>query len=274
VRGLSHRSPLIIVGAVAVVVFLVLFLIWPAWAYHLDWTGFGASRSPVKSPKALFDYYPAKSLWDWMQLLLIAAVLVLAGFLLNSAQQHRERDIAKDNRAQDLDIADKNRAQDQTIAEERQQEATLEAYLVMMTMLLLDKGLKEPMARSEVRAMLRRLNGERKAVVMRFLYESFLIDKDAPIVALAGADLRLANLSWTVLKGADLQAINLQGAILSGANLEGADLTLADLCRANLQGTILSRAVLRGVIGKTAEELEHEAASLTGAIMPDGLIHP
>ena len=302
-RRLSRRSQMIIggLGLGLGVMLLVLFLIWPAWAYHLDWTGFGASRGPTKSPKALFDYYPSKTLWDWMQLLLIPAVLVVAGFLLNSAQQRRERDIAKENRARDLDIADKNRAQDRATAEDRQQEAALGEYLATMTTLLLDKELKESTEGSEVRAVaraqtltvLRRLNGERKGAVVQFLYESALIDKDKLIVdllganllgaALVGAALAGVNLARTILTearllGADLTDASLRGCDVRGCDVRGASMARADLERArlinaNLAGANLAGANLTRVTGTTPEQLA-QAASLDGAIMPDGSIHP
>jgi len=300
--GWSQRTWLILGGLGAVL--LVLLLI-GGYYWHWEWTGLDASRGPAKNPKAPFDYYPSKTLWDWMQLLLIPAVLVVAGFLLNSAQQRRERDIAKENRAQDLDIADKNRAQDLDIAEARQQEAALGEYLATMTTLLLDKELRKSAEGDEVRAaaraqtltVLRRLNGERKGSVVRFLYESRLIDKATPIVdmgqadlsevKLSGADLSEVKLSGAVLRRAFLFNANLSGADLSGAtlisatlvaNLSGAVLTEAYLLSAflagsNLSGADLSRADLYAATGRTTEQLEREAASLEGATMPDGSIH-
>ena len=290
--------------------FLVLFLIWPAWGYQLGWTGFGASRSPVKNPKAPFDYYPSKSLWDWMQLLIIPVVLVIAGFLLNSAQQRRERDIAKENRAQDLEIA-----------EDRQQEAALDTYLATMTNVLLDKGLGEPVDAMEededkqtltVRVVvqvqtltvLRRLNAERKGIVVRFLYGARLIEAYEPIVNLTRADLDGADLSGAFLRAASLQGVSLRGARLctadlsqsnlSGATLRAADMRQADLREANLSGADLREAnlsgvvlggiglngpdlrgsVLTGVTGLSAEKLERQTSSLQDAIMPDGSMHP
>jgi uncharacterized protein YjbI with pentapeptide repeats len=72
---------------------------------------------------------------------------------------------------------------------------------------------------------------------------------------------------------------DLQGAVLLGTNLENANLTLANLSRANLSGANLTRAILeranlKGVTGITIEQLESQAKSLQGAIMPDGSIHP
>jgi len=295
VRGLSRRSWLIIAASATVVVlFLVSFVIWPAWGYHLDWTGLGASRSPVKSPKALFDYYPSKTLWDWMQLLVVPVVLAGAALWFNAMAKRR----------------------DETIAEDRQQAAVLDAYLATMTTLLIDKGLKGSVLESELRAVARaqtltvveRLNKRRKGSVVRFLYESHLIDKDEPIVALSGADLRGADLRGAILmgatlRGADLRGADLRGAILNmaaldGANLADATLNTADLIETDLIGATLCRATLivanltganltgadltgadltgadlTGATGTTLKQLER-AMDLRDATMPDDALHP
>jgi uncharacterized protein YjbI with pentapeptide repeats len=56
-------------------------------------------------------------------------------------------------------------------------------------------------ARARTLTVLPRLEGDRKARVVQFLYESGLIAKNRPIVAMSGADLSGANLreatGWT-----------------------------------------------------------------------------
>jgi uncharacterized protein YjbI with pentapeptide repeats len=84
------------------------------------------------------------------------------------------------------------------------------------------------------------------------------------VVKLEAADLQRADLT-----GADLTDANLSRANLSYANLSRANLSYANLSRANL-----SEANLKDVTGITIEELEKQAKSLKGAIMPDGSIHP
>ena len=69
------------------------------------------------------------------------------------------------------------------------------------------------------------------------------------------ADLTKTNLSDVDLTGADLTYANLSEAKLSGANLSEANLSGADLA---------------DVKGVTNEELEQEAKSLKGTIMPNG----
>ncbi len=84
-------------------------------------------------------------------------------------------------------------------------------------------------------------------------------------ISLKGANLKGAKLSGAILRGADLS-----GADLSGADLSGVDLGEPDLKPAELRKADLSGADLNGSIGVTNEELEQQAKSLKGAIMPDG----
>lgn len=306
----SRRTWLILAVLAAILVGgLILWFVLPL-AYRTEWTGLGASRSPIKSPKALFDYYPSKTLWDWLQLLIVPVVLAGAALWFNATEKRRDQEIAQ-----------KNRDADQAIADERQQDAALDTYLATMTTLLLDKGLRESMEGDEVRAVavaqtltvLPRLNGTRKGVVLRFLYTSRLIDTNTSIVALGGADLHLAilslidltgvnltgvnltranlseanlytadlqranlseaNLSEAVLVSADLTTANLGGATLHGAPMWYVTLVGADLARADLTGADLTRADLTNARHTTPDQLA-QAASLEGAIMPDGQKHP
>jgi hypothetical protein len=83
--------------------------------------------------------------------------------------------------------------------------------------------------------------------------------------------LRDADLAGVNLSGADLGEAHLGGANLAGANLYDADLRGADLRGADLSGANLSRAKLVGA-RVTGEQLG-QAASLRGAILPDGTVH-
>jgi Pentapeptide repeats (8 copies) len=142
----------------------------------------------------------------------------------------------------------------------------LQAYLDQMSDLLISNkdrpslydehppdSLKS-VARARTLTVLPRLDGERKARVVQFLYESGLIVKGRLVVDLRGADLTEVNLSE-----ANLYEVNLRGADLSPASLARADLSSANLIGANL----------RGVRGWTAEQLR-AASSLEGATMPYG----
>ena len=184
------------------------------------------------------------------------------------------------------------------LEERRAQENALPAYLDQMVRLLNDKDRPLRMAeggdegsilaKGRTLSVLPRLDGERKARVLQFLYETGLIIKDRPVVDLLGADLREANLRGANLREADLNGANLGGADLreadlNGANLREVNLHWADLIAADLSGaylgmtdlslTDLSGADLRNVKDLTVGQLD-QAYSLEGATMPDGSKHP
>src|SRR6266487_266254 len=57
-----------------------------------------------------------KTLWDWLQLLIIPTVLAVGGYLFNLANSRTERQIAKDRYEQDQQIVKQRYEQDQQIA--------------------------------------------------------------------------------------------------------------------------------------------------------------
>lgn len=129
--------------------------------------------------------------------------------------------------------------------------------------MLIDKSLRGSAEGSEARAVgrartltvLPRLYVSRKSSVLQFLYEAGLIRPEIDETK-----------ETTVVKpdNADLSAADLRGAFLLGAELPAA----------NLSGTDLRGADLRVATGITNEELERQAESLEGAVMPDGSKHP
>jgi uncharacterized protein YjbI with pentapeptide repeats len=140
---------------------------------------------------------------------------------------------------------------------QRAHETALQNYFEQIGTLLTEQPLRRASpgdnlslaVRAQTLSVLEGLEPDRKRILLQFLYESGLIDKDKPVVSLVSTDLSGANLRSLALSRADLS-----GAILSGAILRGADLS--------------------GAAGITNEELEQKAFSLEGAIMPDGSKHP
>jgi uncharacterized protein YjbI with pentapeptide repeats len=117
---------------------------------------------------------------------------------------------------------------------------------------------------------LRGLDPHRKEQLVRFLYEAGLITGASPLIPLKGAWLWDAELS-----GWDWRDINLADTVLNGAKFQDSDLSDAklsgsDLGASNLSGAILDGTDLTDAKGITPEQLENQAKSLKGAIMPDG----
>jgi hypothetical protein len=180
----------------------------------------------------------------------------------------------------ELEIARQNRLSDQRIADDRNQEAALQAYLDRMGNLLAGLKLRSSEVESETRdlarawthAVVRKLDGERKGIVVRFLYESRLIDRFEPVIDISGADLRGANLCWANLIGVLLGSDRpVRGDLLervareiggSVHHINGTDLTGADLGRASLHAAQLENVALENA---TLEWASLDGAVLTGA---------
>ncbi|WP_204138708.1 pentapeptide repeat-containing protein [Halomicronema sp. CCY15110] len=81
---------------------------------------------------------------------------------------------------------------------------------------------------------------------LSLLFKYRIVDQDAAIVDLSGANFSEVDLNGTDLSGANLSGANFSGAALCGANLSGANLNGADLNGADLSGANLSGANLNG----------------------------
>ena len=266
--------------AVVVIAVMVAFTVL-AYRRRWGWTGLPADSgdgSPARPPR------PAKTLWDWLQLLVVPLVLALAAFALNAAQadrdQHRE---------------DRRAADQRVIAEDRAQEDTLRTYFQQMSDLITQSkvegqkpgmvGDTKTLARTLTLVALRRLDGRRKGLVVQFLVEAGLITHTVPIVlrsknrslvlrgtrpkvSLALADLRDA-LMPSELGPKDYRFGSRPGAPLGygqlrAASFDGADLQGADFRRATLTGVSFENANLREA---TFDGAYFGAASFAGSCL-------
>jgi hypothetical protein len=233
-------------GISKILVFLLVCLLVAFVFLNRDkqWAGF-TNYTHTTQEGEVFQRGP--TLWEWMKLLIVPAVLAFGGFWLNSQARQSESKIASD----------------------RNQEAALQTYLDRMTELLLKEKLRDSKPEDEVRTVartrtltvLRGLEEKRKSAVMWFLLESKLVSADpqqkdgsGPIVSLSGADIG----------GADLTRANLSGADLHGADLSGANLDTANLSKALLSGADLSKAFLNHTDLREADLI---AANLSAAIL-------
>ena len=271
--------------------------------WEWGWTGITGFISPQIQDNQ--TYYRGKTLWDWLELLIVPVVLALAAYWFSRQERQADREAAEKRAQFDRDAAEKRSIIDREIATDRLQEAALQSYYDKMTELLMENSLREApegeevisIARSRTLATLRSLDNNRKGLLIGFLNEARLIGTGRPVIrleeadltganlwgtnlggaALSGVDLSGANLSGTNLRAADLSGVNLTGANLSStnlcqaqlidANLSGADLCGAQLEGANLNGANLAEALLNE--NGAAEQLS-QAASLDGSTLPDG----
>src|SRR5215217_6340048 len=204
------------------------------WQTIGKWVLWAVGVAAVLTVAVFIGYRYGITLWDWIKLLIVPAVIAGGGLWFNVQQRERE----------------------QRIANERAQDEALQGYLDGMSKLLTDK--EQPLhkaqpgdnlsavARARTLTVLGRLDSGRKRSVLQFLYESGLIYKEQTL--LNGrhniVSLQYANLSFANLSGANLSRVNLSDANLSEANLSEANLNEADLSNANLRNADLSNAYL------------------------------
>src|SRR5690606_23748022 len=72
--------------------------------------------------------FEPKTLWDWMDLLLVPLVLAIGGWWLNKTQKDSEREQAEKNREEDRRRAEQQAELERQIARERREQETLEQY--------------------------------------------------------------------------------------------------------------------------------------------------
>jgi len=199
--------------------------------------------------------FEGRSLWDWLDLLIVPVALGIGGIWFQRAQKRREIKSQDRQRERERQADQRQREREEALANQRAQDAALQSYLDEISALLIDAELAERLhdfedkqgdrlrvlARARTLTALGQLDGTRKSSLMQFLYEADLICKDQPAVS-----LRLANLSNASLSGAYLSEANLSEANLSGANLSNTNLSEADLRNAVLTAARLSTANLGG----------------------------
>lgn len=251
-----------------------------------EWMGFSDYVGPDVASNRTFQR--GKTLWDWMELLIIPMVLTGGAVYFNREERKVEREIAS----------------------KRTQETALQIYFDRMTELILHEGLTKSkssdvvrsVARARTLTILRTLDASQRGFVLQFLYESELVGANTIVklegavlseiwlasstvdmshVNLEGALVDHAMLSWAnlsganmrnaILSGARMNQTKLNGADLKGAHIWWASLVGADLTDADLTDALLDEANLRGA--KITSEQLKTAKSLKGAILPDGTKH-
>jgi uncharacterized protein YjbI with pentapeptide repeats len=236
-----------------------------------------------------YELQPGKTLWDWLQLLLVPVVLAIVAFAFNAGQA----------------------STNQQLEQQSNQEQVVNTYLGQMSNLLLqyklhDSQLGDPrraIAQAITLTALDRLDGAHKNLIILFLYRADLLkyhyyknnetecgdpkalkkqfSDEQPIITLSQGNIEGVTINNLKLSCVDLHNMNLEGSNFSTSLLDRADLGLSlamnadfshaslkaanlyymDLSEAHLQGALLQYANMKGICLSHARldgaELQH-----------------
>lgn len=176
------------------------------------------------------DFQRGKTLWDWIQLLVIPIILAILAYYLSSSQRDRELAIAQIEKG----------------------ERALQNYFDYMTKLLIEQEYSDEelfegasrLIRARTLATLDMLDGKQKGYLLRFLIETDLLNREQPFL-----NMRRANLSGLVLEpglysNCNLDVTNLDNAILAWCTFQDIHMTSTSLMDADLEKTDLTSANL------------------------------
>lgn len=194
------------------------------------WTGFHFQEENEQG-----FYY--RTLWDWLELLIIPIVLAIGGWLFSSADKDSALRIEQSNQRQNI----------------------LNSFIEKISNLVVVENFKNPEKNSDIvqitRALItstcRQLDPDRKAEALQVIYELHLIDKN-PIVNLFGVNFDKINLEHAPLVESEIKGAyfrkgcfknaNLQGSIFLGSNFSKADFRGANLTNTDFSETTLDGA--------------------------------
>lgn len=196
----------------------------PSWLW---WVGIGLLVVVVLGGQA-FLYN--KTMWDVTELIGVPLAVVVVATLFTLAANRRERDAERQRDERQREIEALRIEQQREIESDRARVAALQTCLGRMAELIRD-GLRESqeedakrsIARAYTLTALRQLDGERKGLLLRFLYEAGLIggarereeERITTVVNLAEGDLSEADLSGATVTPEQLaEAASIEDAIM------------------------------------------------------------
>lgn len=205
------------------------------------WTGFGPYDELVNGPRS-------KTLWDWLELIVIPFVLsLIAWFLSLSDKKHElERETDAQHQKTLIDFLEKIH---ELVVTDRLGDSSCTSDI-------------NQLARSYILFVFRALDKNRKAEALQIIYEMKLINC-MPKIKLHGANLNNSHLESAPLigveikgayfKNANFKHANLQNSIFLGSNfcnadfrnsnLTNVDFSYSDLTNANFKGCQLSSTI-------------------------------
>jgi len=154
-------------------------------------------------------------------------------------------------------------------------ENSLQTYLDRISELILEKELKGPgrgdnarnIARVRTLTTLDQLDGKRKAILLRFLFESGLLNQRNLVIELSGANMRNADFFKVDFDEVDLSGVDFQQSVLMYVNFQRSSLKRSDLSNSKLYVVEFDGADLAGLraIGTSFAFTDFAGANLCGA---------
>lgn len=175
------------------------------------WTGFGPYDEKVDGPRG-------KTLWDWLDLMIIPLTIGFIGFLYKEADQ--EKSINKQK--------------------EKDQLTNVDSFFKILTELitknnLLNNTSNDPnriIARTRSIQALDEADSERKGQILQFIYESGLINLK-PILNLNGVNAKKSNLEGIVLRYAEIRGAYFNNSCLKNTFLDNSCFISCDFSNSN-----------------------------------------
>jgi uncharacterized protein YjbI with pentapeptide repeats len=210
----------------------------------------------------------------WAVMIVVLIILLGAWRYFDVQAQRRQRRLQYKRK-----LAQWQARQELEIETEHLQKTAFQSYMDRMTELLLERGLRISKPESEARNIARArtlgvlpgLDGRRKGTILRFLYDSELINgAGAAVMDMRETDLRGVDMSQANFKAVQLSEADLSAADLSGSDLRESMFHKTVLIVANLTGTNLTGADLSSV---TLTEAVAAAAKLNEANLSHADLH-
>lgn len=237
------------------------------------------------------DGFVDKTVWDWLELVIIPFALAIGMWMLNYKEQQRNIEEANRQKQIEREVLEERARLAREIEQDRQQQEMLSRYLDQMADLLINHSLMVTAPDSNVRMVARAmtlsnlhyLSSNRNIAIIKFLLECGLMTQEFKLVDLDQLDLEALRLfsaylgnidfSYSNLKDAycldmDFTAANFSYASLEHAYFSNTNLTNVDFSGANLQHIFFINTNLTGA---SFEMAMLEDANIDGmTILPDG----
>jgi uncharacterized protein YjbI with pentapeptide repeats len=191
--------------------------------------------------------FQKKSLWDWLQLLVVPSMLAFGAFYLNYSSEARDKKLADEQHKQEV-VKDYFSKMQSLILEEKRirisetpSEQIKRDYYSKNSSSSKDQQKLSPESQSIARALtlavLDEVNGSQKGKIIAYLAEAGLIEQPTPAIRLNSANL----------KEIILEDINLDKVMINYANMTGANMTDVTFRNSDISYSDLSNSTLKNV---------------------------